>query len=235
MGIWFFFNVKGDKNNMKDFKLNLANIRLKRAVVDKKMYDVIESKDIYKEKDLDNTNAIHHENYILPLMRTYNQKTIGVYITDEVSVINLPETDDDKRKYSDENMIDLASDSTKEYIKKKRELQNMEENILYSDNPNHYVIMKDDSPEMKCLKRAINMKSIDIHNYEHRFGDKFQNTIRLLNKGNISLQKLKEFAESLDFKLTLTIEDKNEEVANPMKGKVSMELTGLDNIEEGDV
>ena len=56
-----------------------------------------------------------------------------------------------------------------------------------------------------------------------------ENDKRLFNNSTISLAKLEKIGKALDMKLTLVIEDVNEDIPNPMGKKVVVELLAGDD------
>ena len=86
---------------------------------------------------------------------------------------------------------------------------------------------------MVGLKEAVIAKNIDLDKYEQRFGVNYNNDKRLFNRNTITMSKLKTMFDVLDMKATLIIEDKSEEVPNPMGKKIIVDLT-TNNSAEGE-
>ena len=76
---------------------------------------------------------------------------------------------------------------------------------------------------MKSVKVAINLKQVDIKQYENRF-DQFQNDIRLLKGKSITLAKLISTCNNFDISAELTLRDR-EGCANPMNTELKINLT----------
>lgn len=63
----------------------------------------------------------------------------------------------------------------------------------------------------------------------------FNNDKRLIKKSSITFGKLRNICNALDIKATLTLEDKDDEVPNPMKTKINVCLTdGFNSDEESE-
>ena len=109
-------------------------------------------------------------------------------------------------------------------------VKELERDILTSPD-NIYVPPEDknDSPAMKALKEAVIDKKIDLDKYEPRFGSNYNNDKRIFNKQNISLPMLVRMCNALDIKATLTLEDQNSDVPNPMNTSISVEVTSANN------
>ena len=95
--------------------------------------------------------------------------------------------------------------------------------LTNKDNIFNLNIGPDDTPEMKAVKEAINLKQVDIKNYENRF-DQFQNDIRLLKGKSITLGKLISTCSNFDIVAELTLTDKPG-CANPMNSTIKIDLT----------
>ena len=60
-------------------------------------------------------------------------------------------------------------------------------------------------------------------------GPNYQNNKRLLKKNDITSAKLKEFANTLDIKISVIMEDMNDSVINPIGRKIKVTLNGPDS------
>lgn len=203
-----------------------------KGTANDKIYDVISEEEYLKNIDRHNDNkgnvAIERDGYLYPLtsntlkpgLCSPNKSPISVYIKPE---------EDEKEKYvaNEKTIIDFSNISSRvEMINKSNSLKELERKILCSpDNITTLSVGEHDTPAMQALKESINMKKIDIDKYQDRFPSTFNNDKRLLPKDDISLKKLIMFGDGLDMKMTLTIEDKTPNVANPMNNKVTVELT----------
>ena len=81
-----------------------------------------------------------------------------------------------------------------------------------------------DSPQMWGLKAAVCYKNTDINYYGPRFGDDFNNDKRIFSGNDITFKKLVAIADNLDIKLTLSFEDKDGDIPNPMRKKIIVVL-----------
>jgi len=209
---------------------------MNKITIGNKIYDVVNPDEYKNNKNLyDPTRtAIEKDGIVFPIRRKkdtnpgyYDYGVIGFYVP--------PVSDDDINMYDSSNIIDFSNSKTmSEIIEKNEKLKEMERNILTTaDNITTPKIKENDEPEMVALKEAIIAKHIDINKYEHRFDGKFNNDIRILKDDNtITLFKLKKFANALDLKCTLTIEDKSSDVPNPMNKTISVVLNDGDGINE---
>ncbi|MGL5328048.1 MAG: hypothetical protein ACRDD7_02185 [Peptostreptococcaceae bacterium] len=206
----------------------------KKGNVNGKLMDVISLEDYYKNPDLHEVGftAIEHGDTLYPLRR--NNQAPGYFPKSNIMGQFIHPLEEDQEKYSAKNVIDFGSSKDmKDIIEKKAAFKNMEREILCDpDNITKPVVRENDSPEMKAFKQAICDKNIDINKYEPRFGSSFSNDKRLLNKDSITLNKLVNMSDILDIKVTITLEDKDENVPNPMGRVISVELTGGYNDEE---
>ena len=128
--------------------------------------------------------------------------------------------------YSSDNIIDFNSNSMKDIITKSEILKEQEKEIRVSaDNNYEYVYDKDDDPDISLLKEALAAKKCDIDKYEDKFDGNYANDKRILNGHCITSKKLKKFAEAFDLKVTMIIEDRNPDIANPMNRVISRVIT----------
>lgn len=204
----------------------------KKAKIDGKIINIVDNNTYVKfADDLDNNyTGLEVKNRVLPL-RGKNDSRPGIYYKNKLfSKIILPNKNQEE-DYSPKNIIDF--DDVKnigEIIEKQNKLKSMENFILTTaDNIFTPVVEPNDAPEMIALKKAVLAKHIDLDKYEQRFGSNYNNDRRLFNKPSITLVKLKSIAEALDMKVTLSIEDKDKEVPNPIGSKITVDITGGDD------
>ena len=132
-------------------------------------------------------------------------------------------------KYESEKVIDFSnSKNVEEFMEKQTLLHQLEKDVL--SNPDNIFAPEVDpseAPAMQLLKKAVSSKHIDLDKYEPRFGSNYANDKRLFNKPSISMQMLTRVCNALDIKATLTLEDQDGDIANPMgpENKMSIELT----------
>lgn len=207
----------------------------KKGKINGSMYDVVNFDQYQNNKALyDNKfTAIEEDGLLYPI--TNNKKTPGYYHNEGDLFGQFIEPDQTQLyEYSNENIIDFNSvSSMKEIVEKSIALRDMEKEILCSsDNKFKPVIDEKDDLEMRALKEAIIAKNIDLDSYEHRFGPNYNNDKRLFKKNSMSLRKMKTFGNALDMRITLTIQDKNNNVANPIGRVITVDITGGDDDEE---
>lgn len=209
-----------------------------RMKIEARMYDVV-SLETYQSNEgayLKNYTAILSDDgrYALPIIRGQGGDSVGIKVGDLMSREYLPQTDEDRDKYSIEHAINLSdSKSITELIENQSAIREIEQEILTNPDGNIFTpkITNEDSSAMRALKEAVIAKSIDIDNYEYRFGSNYNNDKRLLSKTKISLQMLERVCNALDIKATLTLEDSSDDVPNPIGRVISVELTNGDDEE----
>lgn len=208
--------------------------KVNKTRIDNKIYDVISHEQYSSNRNLYDPayTAISEGDYVYPLRKGklakpgyYDKGIIGFYVHPK---------DEDIETYDINKSINFSdSKSIKDIMEKSESLKDIEKDILTtSDNIFIPKVKESDEPEMVALKEAVISKNIDISNYEHRFGGKYNNDIRIFQDNSITLFKLKKFANALDLKCTLTIEDKNKNVVNPMNKKISVVLNDGDGCDE---
>lgn len=182
-----------------------------------------------------NGTLIEAYGYALPIISpaAYEMGDIGILPNTEsmISRVNLPSTEKDISLYTIEGnsrLVDFSDSSNyHEIIEKQKMVRDLENEIFTnSDNVTVLKIGDNDTPAMIGLKEAINRKNCDINSYEARFEGNFNNDKRILSENSITLSKLIKFGEAMDMKISMTIEDKSENVPNPIGKVITKELTG---------
>lgn len=210
---------------------------MKKAQVCGRLYDVCDIDDYlrYRDSYLPGYVAIQVDGWVLPVTSDLSRVGICVPNTQDPKkkplcvYCNYP-TEDNPRieEYRDSNIIDYSNvDSMVEFVKKQEIVRSLERDILTNpDNIFTPVINQDDSPAMRAIKQAVIDKHIDIDKYEPRFGSNYNNDKRLFNKSTISLPMAVRICNALDIKATLTLQNSDDNVPNPMKSSITVELTG---------
>ena len=213
---------------------------LRKMAINGVMYDVVTEEEYYRNPELypQFTAVTLGNGYVYPIRRIENRpgarQLPGFYPTNGISFYVHP-GDMVANEYSESRMIDFrAAEDMRGYIQTKQRLASAERSILTSiDNVFKPEICENDTPEMVALKQAIIDKNIDLDKYEPRFGPNYNNDKRLLKKPNITFGKLRAMCEALDIKATITFEDANPDVPNPIGRTITAELTGDSmNVEE---
>lgn len=204
---------------------------MKKAKIDNKMVEIVDKEMLATDVNMPyGYTAVQIDDTVYPL-RGKNDTRAGIYpINKYMSKIVRPDKDE-KENYSASRIIDFSSAKTvKELIDKQNRVKEEERSILTNiDNIFCPQIDENDAPEMRALKQAVGAKGIDIEKYESRFGDNYNNDIRLFNKNSITLSKLKSICSNLDIRLSLTLRDMNDDVPNPMKTEIKVDLSnGVD-------
>lgn len=206
----------------------------KKGKVNGKICDIISIDEYYKNPDIyDNGfTAIEKEGILYPIRK--NNMKAGFFVKNQVMGMYIKPLPEDEDLYRADDIIDFSSASDmKDMIEKKAAFRDLEREILCDpDNIFRPVIRDNDAPEMKALKEAVVNKNIDINKYEPRFGTTFSNDKRLFNNDSITLSKLRTMCDALDIKVALTLEDKNQDVPNPIGKVIHVDLSGGGDIDE---
>lgn len=91
------------------------------------------------------------------------------------------------------------------------------------DKLDYYEITNEQSNLLQGLLQFINSKQILCRRYADRF-DNYPNTIRILGKDKITIDKFMEFMNNMDGKATIIIENADDDVANPIPKPIVIEL-----------
>ena len=201
-------------------------------MINGRLYEVETLENYTKNPDvyLQGYTAILDQDTSLVLPIVTNSSTTGISIKDNcpVALVNMPQ-ENDKTEYSADSIIDYskATDFGK-FMEMQQMVRDIERDVLTSPD-NIYVPVEspEDSPALRALKQAVVDKHIDIDKYEKRFGANYNNDKRNFNKTSISLPMLVRMCNALDIKATLTLSDQdvNGEIANPMNDSITVELT----------
>lgn len=205
---------------------------MKKMKIKNKLYSVVTmteftrgGEEIYNPK----STAIDLGNMVLPLksINTSDNLEPGVYYNDECNMAAniVKPLEEDMDIYDANNIIDFSNPSNIRDIFEKNELvRDIERDILTTkDNILDLKITEEDTPEMRAVKTAINMKQVDKKSYEDRF-DQFQNDMRLLKGNTITLSKLISTCDKFDIDATLTLKDKYKDTPNPMGDVIVINL-----------
>lgn len=199
---------------------------LRKAKIKDNIYDVISYEEYYENPELyESYGAILEGDTIYPIRKKTDTRP-GFYPTGVLDIFKKPEGEE-AQEYSADNIIDFNNATNlRDIIDSRQKLMNEERSILTTiDNEFQPIIADTDTPEMKALKQAIIDKHIDLDKYEQRFGPNYNNDKRLLKKGSITFGKLRSICNALDIKATITIEDANEDVPNPIGSVITADIT----------
>ena len=199
---------------------------MKKALINNRLYDVVamdeytDNQDLYKPR----FTAIEAHDKVLPI-KNRNDSDVGIYYQNNGVVCEVKKPEPDDHTYDSSNIIDYSDCKTvKDVINKDNLVRDIENEILTTkDNIFSLNIGPDDTPEMKAVKEAINLKQVDIKQYENRF-DQFQNDIRLLKGKSITLGKLISTCDNFDISAELILKDRDG-CANPMNSEIRINLT----------
>ena len=201
---------------------------MKKIEIDGKLYNVTNIDDYTDHPDLYTPKFTAIEvpgGYVLPIKNRTTDTGPGIYYQNG-AMVSLVEKPNDMAEYSSDKIIDFTNPKCiGEVFEKQQIIRDIQDEIMTtSDNVLCLKIGDNDTPEMKALKTAINLKHIDTKQYEDRF-DQFQNDMRLLKGNSITLGKLISISSALDISVDLTIRDRDENTPNPMNQTIVIDLT----------
>ena len=211
----------------------LPNTKLyNRAFLNGKTYDVISENEFMTEPfDSYTDMAIIIENrWIIPIRHknSIGYGNVGYYPNYPFSKIILPRTPEEEEMYSINKLVMFNNIETFEkLIDNKMKLKQDEIKYMSGTAENAFLPYPNDqldSPQMWGLKAAVCYKNTDINYYGPRFGDDFNNDKRKFSGNDITFKKLVAIADNLDIKLTLSFEDKDGDIPNPMRKKIIVVL-----------
>lgn len=189
--------------------------RGKIARIDNQIYDVYSPQE-YNSLDRPEGSAIEVRGRIYPV--TTNGNTDGVKVTSNYSKVYLPSGNEDKYTKEATNFVDFTNAaSMKELLDKNSVASEVERAVLTS--PDDITVCKrneSDSPLITILKDAIDKKHIDMHSYQSRFSPNFTNDMRIIDGDDITMKKAISFCQNLDLAMKISIEDKDQNVPNPI-------------------
>ena len=201
---------------------------MKKIEIDSKLYNITEIDDYTDHPDLYNSKftAIERQGEcILPIRNRTTDTGPGIYYQPGamVAIVKKPDVMAD---YSPDKVIDFTNPKCiGEVFEKQQIIRDIQDEIMTtSDNVLCLKIAEKDTPEMRALKTAINLKRIDTKQYEDRF-DQFQNDMRLLKGNSITLGKLISISNALDISVDLTLRDRDDSTPNPMNQTIEIDLT----------
>mgnify|MGYP006873115240 CR=1 FL=1 len=218
------------------------NVNITKAAVNGQVYDVVDYEDFCNNHNmyLDRSDVAIPVNFkdneiLLPYRGEYPKSgktpiTPGVYNAGVVDFVVDPDEAFISR-YTPKNVITLSnSDNIKDLIKAGEEARKLDEAFITTPDSITNIPVKDnDSPEMKCLKMALNAKHIDLDKYAGRFGNNYPNDKRQLKNNTATLNIIKRYCENMDMEAILILRDKNPEVPNPMGREIAVSLIEDEN------
>lgn len=200
---------------------------MKKAELANKLYNVCSMDEFTDNQDMytPKFTAIERDKVILPIKNRTTDTGVGIYYQQGAMVSIVVKPDNDK-EYSVDKIIDFSNPkSIGEVFEKQQIIRDIQDEIMTtSDNIMYLKIGDKDTPEMRSLKTAINLKRIDPKQYEDRF-DQFQNDMRLLKGESITLGKLVSICNAFDISADLTLRDRDSNTPNPMNETINIDLT----------
>lgn len=151
----------------------------------------------------------------------------GFYLVNSVMYTLKTNDPNDDYEISKYPIIDFNNiESMAEMYERNNQLNMIMKEALIPDKEDpiyYHEIQNTESNLMKALQMFLNSKQIMPIRYSDRFNN-YPNTIRILNKDRVSIDKFMEFITNMDAKATITIENKSPDVANPIPSPIVMEL-----------
>lgn len=215
-------------------------MEMKKVKLEDRMYDVVKYDELRKHPELyrNNLTAVELERedgtpvYLPYRTASNNADRVGVYnLAGSIDLFVYPEQDSEYSSPSE--LIDMQSVHTiRDYSQTCKQIRNIKNDIL--TNPDNIFIPPitgRESPEMRGLKEAIALKSIDIDLYADRFGDNFPNDKRQFKGDSITLFMMKRMCNNLDMQAHLILKDAPD-APNPMGQEIIIDLTGSPDPED---
>lgn len=201
---------------------------MKKAEIDNKLYNVTNIDDFTDHPDLytPKFTAIERSGEcILPIRNRANDVGPGIYYQPG-AMVAIVEKPDNIREYGLDKIIDFTNPkSIGEVFEKQQIIRDIQDEIMTtSDNVLCLKIGEKDTPEMRALKTAINLKHVDPKQYEDRF-EQYQNDMRLLKGNSITLGKLISISTAYDISVDITLRDRDDDTPNPMNQTIVIDLT----------
>lgn len=206
-----------------------------KVSINGKIYDIASCDDYENNSSLydPKLTVIERDGTLYPIRQEDNGEFGYIASSSPMHYFKPPTTQEEQTTYAVENnevikFQDISSMT--DYLERQSEYKNLERTILTSpDNIFMPVVSSNDEPTMRALKEAVLAKNIDLDKYSSRFGANYCNDKRLFKGTKITLSKLKDIAENLDMNCTLIIEDKAEDVPNPIGKKIVVNITDYKN------
>ena len=204
-----------------------------KKYIDGKRYDVYDQSNAPTNPDgIDNNSAMLIDDVVLPFRRV-TETAPGLYNTGMIMPNGMPvmikkmPTEEEAEAYSTKTgFVDFGDiKSIRDYMEKVDEERKLTEAYV-SNVENVYIptIQENDSLFMKGFKKAIALKSMDIYSYRDKFGTNFNNDKRSMESSSITLKKWEDIAPNLYMKMTITFDNADPNVPNPMARPVTVEI-----------
>ena len=202
---------------------------MKKIEIKGKLYNnVVDINEYTDHSDLYNSKFTAIERpgeCVLPIKNRTTDTGPGIYYQSG-AMVAMVEKPDNMAEYNPDRIINFDDvKSIGEVFEKQQIIRDIQDEIMTtSDNVLQLKIGEKDTPEMRALKTAINLKRIDTKQYEDRF-DQFQNDMRLLKGNSITLGKLISISNAFDISADLTLRDRDDNTPNPMNQNIVIDLT----------
>ena len=201
---------------------------MKKIEISGKLYNNVVSMNEYTDHTAlynPKFTAIERPECVLPIKNRTTDTGPGIYYQPG-AMVAMVEKPSDLAEYNSNRIINFDdSKSIGEIFEKQQIIRDIQDEIMTtSDNILQLKIGEKDTPEMRALKTAINLKRIDIKQYEDRF-DQYQNDMRLVKGHSITLGKLVSISNALDISVDITLRDRDDNTPNPMNQTLVIDLT----------
>ena len=208
------------------------SISIKKSVINGKTYSVVTTDEFEKMDDSlkGDDIAIIKDGYLYPYVKTIKNEP-SCYSDSFMFYMNKPKTKKEKKEYSTSKIIDFSNiKDFKGLLNNVYELQKDKRMSLISTSNTFTIpISEEDEPQLKILKKAINLKHIDNDAYKNKFPSPsdFNNDTRALTSPDnhtTSFYKLVRDLNAYDLEGELIIRDQPGAV-NPMGTELRILLT----------
>lgn len=200
---------------------------MKIIVIDNKQYELLTIREAFIPSVDPRRSYVEVGSKFYPIFYGTAGNAHGIYLVNSVLytiVTNDPTGKFETARYS---IVDFNNiQSMVEMYEKNNQLNTIMKETLIPDKEDiiyYHEIQNKESNLMKALQMFLNSKQITPIRYADRFAN-YPNTIRILNKDRVSIDKFMEFITAMDGKATITIENKSDDVANPIPSPITMEL-----------
>lgn len=205
----------------------MENIR--KQVLEGQIYNVCTEEEYDRNPEKYGEGYAMISNGITYPIKKINDNTPGFHIGERRTMGIFIDPEDNKEEYDASKVIDFSSkQDMKSMIESSELLYKQENNILTMPDPDNILVPKRseaDTPAASLFKDAIDEKHIVFDNYKHRFGSNPLNDKKLIDAPDITIKKMVSIGKKFDMKISLTIEDTNPDVANPIGKTLTKILT----------
>lgn len=181
--------------------------------IDDEVYRV---KDYDKDKQLKFGYAYQKKNYVYPYMGEFNDESYrvaGFYTKEDGShKLIKPLSEKKAKKYSKDRIYKPDKKAIYEILQNEG-VNDTDWDIILSESEDVFApnISEEDNSLQRLIKRALQLKQIDIKNYQGRFrdpGDASNYKRSLIHHPKMSMEKFLKWCEVLDLEYDIILKDK---------------------------